>query len=159
MRFVNICLLFLSVILIHQSSLAQSPNEYIIGDWLTSKKDGVITMYYGKLEGEDPEKIYGKLSWIDEPYNVDGSPKKDLENPNESFRNRNIQGLIVISDLEWEGDNEEWTWEEGSAYDPESGNTYSFKASINPDKPNTLNCRGYIGFSLLGRTEVWTRKK
>jgi uncharacterized protein (DUF2147 family) len=47
------------------------------------------------------------------------------------------------------------TWRDGSLYDPESGNTYSGKLSLNPD--GTLSLRGYLGISLLGRTEHWTR--
>lgn len=138
---------------------AQTIKNKVIGDWLTSNKDGIVTMYYGKEKGQDPNKIYGKLTWIDEPNNEDGTPKKDKENPEEELRNRTILGLTIIKDLEWVGDEDEWLWEDGSAYDPETGNTYSFKAFIDPSNPDVLNCRGYLGFSLLGRTEVWTRKK
>ena len=48
---------------------------------------------------------------------------------------------------------DEWTG--GSLYDPESGKIYSGKIALNPN--GTLNLRGYIGISLFGRAEVWSR--
>ena len=44
----------------------------------------------------------------------------------------------------------------GDIYDPESGKTYSSFFIHLKDK-NTLKVRGYVGISLLGRTEIWTR--
>ncbi|MDO8994976.1 MAG: DUF2147 domain-containing protein, partial [Daejeonella sp.] len=35
------------------------------------------------------------------------------------------------------------------------GKTYSCK--ISADGKNKINVRGFVGFSLLGRTETWTR--
>ena len=46
-------------------------------------------------------------------------------------------------------------WKGGDIYDPESGKTYSSYMFLK-DK-NTLKVRGYVGISLFGRTEVWTR--
>jgi len=39
-------------------------------------------------------------------------------------------------------------------YDPKNGKTYSCKMTY---KGKTLDIRGYIGISLLGRTTVWER--
>lgn len=136
---------------------AQDYENRIIGEWYTSNKDAVITMYYDPSSGKK-QIVNGKISWMDEPNENDGSPKMDNENPKENLRSRTILGLEIIKDLEWSGDEDEYEWDEGTAYDPESGNTYSFKAYMDPEDPNTLNCRGYIGLSLIGRTETWTRK-
>ena len=46
-------------------------------------------------------------------------------------------------------------WVDGRIYDPNSGNTY--KGTIQQVDANTLKLRGYIGISLFGRTEKWTR--
>jgi uncharacterized protein (DUF2147 family) len=45
---------------------------------------------------------------------------------------------------------------DGKIYDPTSGQTYSCKAWIENGK---LNLRGFIGFSLLGKTASWRRLK
>ncbi|WP_119394055.1 DUF2147 domain-containing protein [Salinibius halmophilus] len=41
----------------------------------------------------------------------------------------------------------------GHIVDPESGKEYKLKAKINGD--GNLEVRGFIGFSLIGRTQVW----
>jgi uncharacterized protein (DUF2147 family) len=46
-------------------------------------------------------------------------------------------------------------WENGTIYDPKSGNTYACNMEL--EGTNTLRLRGYIGISLIGRTEVWKR--
>jgi len=40
--------------------------------------------------------------------------------------------------------------------DPANGKNYDCTITLKDD--NTLNVRGYLGFSLLGRTQVWKRK-
>jgi len=45
-------------------------------------------------------------------------------------------------------------YEDGKIYDPPSGKTYTCKAWLENDK---LHLRGYLGFSLLGKTVVWHR--
>jgi uncharacterized protein (DUF2147 family) len=47
------------------------------------------------------------------------------------------------------------SYEDGTIYDPENGKTYS--CTIEMVNANTLNVRGYIGISLIGRTDVWKR--
>jgi uncharacterized protein (DUF2147 family) len=46
-------------------------------------------------------------------------------------------------------------WNGGTIYDPENGKTYNCKIAIRDG--NKLDVRGYIGISLLGRTETWFR--
>jgi uncharacterized protein (DUF2147 family) len=48
-------------------------------------------------------------------------------------------------------------WEKGTIYDPENGKTYSCKIYL--ENKNTMKIRGYIGISLIGRTDTWTRIK
>jgi uncharacterized protein (DUF2147 family) len=43
----------------------------------------------------------------------------------------------------------------GHLYDPISGHTY--RGYITPTDPNTLKLRGYVLFTLFGRTEIWHR--
>jgi uncharacterized protein (DUF2147 family) len=50
----------------------------------------------------------------------------------------------------------EGVWEGGKIYDPKKGSTYS--CTIRMKDVNTLEVRGYIGISLIGRTDVWTRQ-
>ena len=99
----------------------------------------------------------GKLVWLNEPnYPAGdaeaGKPKHDRENSDKSLQGRPIIGLVFMKGFKFNGKDE---WSGGTVYDPESGKTY--KGKIWLDNDTTLGLRGYIGISLLGRTEKWTR--
>ena len=127
---------------------ANSQNaDAILGTWLTAKKDATVEITKHK------DKFYGKIVWLKEP-NENGKPKVDKENPNEKLRSRAIIGLLILKDFVYKGDNQ---WKEGEIYDPANGKTYSCKMKL--VSPNNLEIRGYIGISLFGRTETWTRAK
>ena len=68
-----------------------------------------------------------------------------------AFKGKKIVGLTFLWGLKADGDNE---WSGGSILDPKSGKIYKAKVSL---KGNKLYVRGYIGMSLLGRTQVWVR--
>ena len=91
---------------------------------------------------------------MSDPFEEDGkTPLIDDKNPNKGLRNRPIQGMVLLTGPKWK----KGEWDDGDIYDPEYGNTYSAMVMM-PDK-NTLKLRGYMGFSLLGRTTTWVRAK
>ncbi len=75
------------------------------------------------------------------------------ENPNctgckDDRKNKPILGMEVIRGLKKDGN--EFTG--GSIIDPKNGKAYKCTVTRSGDK---LNVRGYIGFSLIGRTQTW----
>ena len=129
-----------------QAAWSQAKADDIVGHWLTrGKKQAKIQIY------ASGDRYGGKITWVTEP-TENGKPKLDKNNPDLSKRGQPIVGLVLLSDFKFNGKDE---WQEGKIYDPESGKTYSCYLSLK-DK-NTLKLRGYIGVSLLGRTEYWTR--
>lgn len=132
--------------LITFSITAQEESD-LYGTWYTPDKNAKIKFYKAKNG-----KVYGKIVWLEKPTTPDGTPKKDKNNPDESLRDRSIMGLKLFKDFEYAGNLE---WEDGTVYDAESGKTYSCEMELKD--MNTLNVRGYIGFSMLGRTEVFKR--
>ena len=74
---------------------------------------------------------------------------RDQLNPDKSLRSRPICGLRIGDGFKPDGPA---AAAGGHIYDPESGKTYSGKMERQGD---TLKLRGYIGFALIGRTEVW----
>lgn len=124
--------------------LAQKADD-IIGKWLNQSGQDQIFIY------KKGDKYFGKLGWIKVP-NENGKPKADKNNPDPALRTRPVLDLELLKDFTYNGK----MYEDGTIYDPKSGKTYSCKMTLNG---NSLKIRGYIGISLFGRTEVWTRVK
>jgi uncharacterized protein (DUF2147 family) len=101
---------------------------------------------------EDQGRLSGKIVAMREPRTPEGKDKTDIHNPDPSKRERPILGLVFMSGFTRKSDTR---WENGTVYDPKSGNTYS--CSMELEGPEKIKCRGYIGTPLLGRTVFWTR--
>ena len=98
-------------------------------------------------------KYYGKIVWLKEPTDpVTKQAKIDKNNPDPALQNIPLKGYRNLKDFVYSGKNE---WNEGTIYDPLNGSTYS--CTINMKDKNTLEIRGYIGVSALGRTDIWKR--
>lgn len=142
----RILLFIFSAFLISFSVSAQEESD-LYGTWLTPDKNAKIKFYKA-----NNGKVYGKIVWLEEPKNEDGTTKKDVENPDKSLRDREIMGLKLFKAFEYKG---KLKWEDGTVYDAESGKTYSCEMELKD--MNTLKVRGYVGISMLGRTETFTR--
>ncbi len=66
--------------------------------------------------------------------------------------NQPVEGMIILWDMQHDGDQ----WQGGQILDPNNGKTYKCKMSM-LDGGQKLKVRGYVGFSLLGRNQVWER--
>ena len=126
-------------------TLGQTKADDIIGTWLTGGKEPAKIQVY-----KSGDKYYGKIVWLKYP-EENGLPRMDANNPDKSKRSQKILGLVILRNFRFDED----AWEGGKIYDPEIGKTYSCIISLK-DK-STLKVRGYVGISLLGRTEIWTR--
>ena len=138
-RFFILCIFFLW----QQSAFAQS--DQIEGLWYNQEKTAKIKIYKAKND-----KYYGKIDWLETPVK-DGKARVDENNPDKSKRNDPLLGLMVLKGFVQDGDN---GYEDGTIYDPKNGKTYSCNITFKGDK---LDVRGYIGFSWIGRTAVWTK--
>tara|TARA_R110001592_G_scaffold162584_2_gene395952 strand:- start:74872 stop:75327 length:456 start_codon:yes stop_codon:yes gene_type:complete len=98
-------------------------------------------------------KFYGRVVWLKEPNEEDGSPRLDKNNPDESLRSTPLKGYRVMKDLVY--NEEEKLWLDGTIYDPKNGTTYNCKIELMDD--NKIEVRGFVGTAVFGRTDVWTR--
>ena len=128
-------------------SIEDNP-EAIVGVWKTGEGNAMVRIY------KNGDKYQGKVVWLKEPIDPEtGKPKVDKNHPDETVRYRAILGLINVWGFVFKGNN---VWDEGNIYDPKNGNTYS--CTIKMNNANTLEVRGFIGVSLIGRTDTWTRQ-
>ncbi|PST83492.1 DUF2147 domain-containing protein [Pedobacter yulinensis] len=137
------CLLLITSVSL--GAFAQN-KDAIIGRWLNPSGEGQIEIY------KRGTKYFGKLAWMKEP-NENGKPKLDAKNPDAKLRSRQLLNLEILRDFEFE----DGEWTNGKIYDPKSGKTYSCNISLKGQ--DKMSVRGYIGISLIGRSETFTRVK
>ena len=123
-------------------SNAQANPDAILGIWFNEEKDAKIKVY------RESGKFYGKIVWHKTGEDISAY---DENNPDPELKKRKKVGLIILTGFEFD----DGQWEDGEIYDPKSGKTYS--CVIKLQKDGSLNVRGYIGISLLGRTTHWTK--
>jgi len=68
-------------------------------------------------------------------------------------KNQPITGMTIIWGMKKDGD----AWSGGKILDPKNGKVYGCKMHLT-DNGQKLEVRGFIGFSLLGRSQVWERQ-
>jgi uncharacterized protein (DUF2147 family) len=126
----------------------QTNADAIIGNWKSQDGKGIIQIY------KNGDKFQGKIIWLKEPNDPKtGKPQLDVKHPEKQNHTRPVLGLVNLWGFKYSSDNE---WSGGKIYDPENGKTYSCKMSLADN--DKLKVRGYIGVSLIGRTEAWTRE-
>jgi uncharacterized protein (DUF2147 family) len=123
---------------------ATGPDD-ILGIWLTAKGKGEMQIY------KEGNKYFGKIIWLAEPNDANGLPKKDKNNPDPNLQGKPLAGAVLLRNFVYD----DGEWNSGRIYDPQNGKDYKCYLKLKDAK--TLNVRGYIGISLLGRTEVWTK--
>jgi uncharacterized protein (DUF2147 family) len=145
---ISLALLFAYLLSCSLTAVAQTAEaDLVIGNWLVQDKKAKVQIF------KRSNKYFGKLVWLKEPNNEQGKPKLDKENPEENQRSRPILGLELLRDFVYD---EDLVWEDGEIYDPKNGKTYSCKMTLSADG-RTLDVRGYIGISLIGRSQTWSR--
>ncbi|MEO8856141.1 MAG: DUF2147 domain-containing protein [Burkholderiaceae bacterium] len=68
-------------------------------------------------------------------------------------KDKPVEGMNIMWGVHANGD----TWDGGKILDPKTGKVYKVKLSM-LDGGQKLNVRGYIGFSWVGRSQVWERQ-
>jgi uncharacterized protein (DUF2147 family) len=133
----------LIIVLLPLAAVSEMPA--IEGRWLSGDGDGWIEI---TLVGD---ALIGRIAGSPNDRPGD-APRYDDLNPDPALRGRPLQGLTIMSGFRYDADGR---WVDGRIYDPNSGKTY--KGTIQQVDADTLKLRGYVGISLFGRTETWTR--
>ena len=124
---------------------AQSENA-ILGVWYNTEKTAKVEIL------KKGSAFIGKIVWLKDP-NPGGKPAVDKDNPDAKLKSRPLMGLNLLEGLKFDSG----MWEDGTIYDPKTGKTYSCQLTLK--SKDVLEVKGYIGFSLIGRTVEWTKAK
>ena len=126
---------------------AASFAQDVVGKWKLEDGTAIVEIY------KSGDAYNGKIVWLSEPTNPDGTPSLDSNNPDKSLRSRQIMGLNMLSGLKPSGGE----YAGGKIYDPSNGKTYNCSMKVEGD---VLKVRGSLDKKgLLGRTMDWFRVK
>lgn len=106
-----------------------------------------------KTEGDRPGlsgngKLYGRIEAT-----LDPNAKQVCEKCKDERKGQPIVGMVILRGLAMHGDESSG----GDIVDPDNGSVYRCKLRVQ-EHGSQLSVRGYIGFSLLGRSQTWTRE-
>ena len=123
-------------------------SQSVIGKWKTFDDEtgdakSLVEIY------EKNGKIFAKIIEIFEPQHR--NRKCDLCTGDD--KDKPILGFTIIKGLAKDGDD----YNGGKITDPKNGKSY--KCNLSLETKDKLKVRGYIGFSLIGRTQYWSRVK
>jgi uncharacterized protein (DUF2147 family) len=123
------------------SSQASPIGRWKTVDDATGKPNSVVVIW------EANGKLFGKIEKL-----LDSDPDPRCNRCEGELKDRSLIGLQILWDLRKEGDE----WSGGRILDPDNGKIYRCYIALE-DGGKRLKVRGYIGVSLLGRTEYWLR--
>ena len=127
--------------------LAAAFAQDVIGKWKLEDGTAIVEVY------KSGDVYNGKIVWLSEPTEEDGTPAKDSDNPDPKLRSREILGLNMLHGLKKDGSK----YAGGKIYDPGNGKTYNCSMQVSGD---VLKVRGSLDArGLLGRTMDWFRVK
>lgn len=116
------------------------------GYWLTENKRSVIELYDCQ---NSAGTLCGSIHWI-----IEGGMQFDEKNPDEAQRGRPLCGMGILTGLKQDANNPD-EWQGGKVYKADDGDVYDAKLTIKDD--NNLTMRGFMGVSLFGKSQDWTR--
>jgi uncharacterized protein (DUF2147 family) len=129
---------------------AQNPASPL-GQWktvddATGRAKSIVVIW------EDCGKLYGRIERLIDPDPHDTDPR--CQQCAGDLKGQRLIGLRILWDLRKDGE----VWTGGKIFDPGNGKTYKCSIALG-DGGKKLQVRGFIGFSLLGRTQYWLREE
>ena len=117
----------------------------VIGKWKLEDGTAIVEVY------KSGDAFKGKIVWLANPTEADGSPAVDKNNPDKSLRSRKLIGLNMLRGLKANGGE----YAGGKIYDPGNGKTYNCSMKV---EGKVLKVRGSLDKKgLIGRTMDWFR--
>jgi|SRR5579883_1381704 len=139
-------LLLAALVLLAPSTRADTLAASPVGEWRTvddhtGQPRAIVRLY------EAGGRLFGRIEQSFTP----GAEHRRCEVCTDERKDQPIIGLLIIRNLE----HRDGEWSGGDILDPDSGRVYRCKLHL--DDQGRLVVRGFIGISLLGRTQIWSR--
>ena len=135
-------LLCLSALTLRAADSAGTPaGRWRTVDDKTGKAKAIIVLY------EEKGLLFGRVETL-----VDPDAVKICDKCSDERKGQAVTGMVVVRRMKKDGD--EYTG--GDILDPKNGSVYRCKMRL-IDEGRKLSVRGYIGFSLFGRSQTWVR--
>ncbi|SAL68861.1 DUF2147 domain-containing protein [Caballeronia telluris] len=141
----------LACALVASATLAAAQNNSPVGVWQT------IDDHTGQAKAvvEIVEDGNGTLSGkIVKGLGENDKPERRCTACTDARKDQLIKGMTFITGMKQDGDE----WQGGQILDPESGKLYKCKMHLE-EGGQKLVVRGFIGVSLLGRSQTWIRQQ
>jgi len=123
--------------------LASPVGRWRTVDDKTGKPSGIVRIY------EQNGALYGNIEKVFDSARAG----QNCIACTDDRKDKPLIGLNIIRGLKRDGD----VWDGGTLIDPETGSVYKSSARLD-DGGRKLVLRGYIGISLLGRSQTWQRE-
>ena len=116
----------------------------VVGNWQSEPDDGAVGII--QISVDAAGNLTGRIVGGNHP------GLKDEHNPDPAARSLALRGQVILRNMKYDGGGH---WSGGTIYRASNGKTYKCNVTLASD--GKLNVRAYIGFSLLGLTQGWTR--
>ncbi len=128
----------------HSQTLLMPLAQQAVGVWADENGDSNIRI------APCGQALCGSVVWLKAPTDDTGRPKTDINNPDETLRNRRLLGLKIIAGLKFDSDNSSL---KGKVYNADDGKVYDLYL-----KPagQTMEVEGCL-LQILCDTQIWTR--
>lgn len=128
-------------------ALSLHAKDPVVGQWKTIDDETGVTKSIVRLYLNDSGQLEGLVEKI---LHSDRGPNPLCDDCPGARRGKPIQGMVILWGLEQQNNG---LWKGGHILDPKNGRVYKARLRLRQD--GMLEVRGFIGFSLLGRTQVW----
>jgi uncharacterized protein (DUF2147 family) len=138
-------------VLMASAVVAIAQNATAVGTWQTIDDNTGQPKALVQITPDGNGNLTGKII---KGLNPNDNPDRRCTACSGERKDQLMLGMTIINDMKKDGDG----WAGGHILDPENGKLYKCKMHLE-DGGQKLVVRGYIGVSLIGRSQTWIRQQ
>ncbi|CAG4891203.1 DUF2147 domain-containing protein [Paraburkholderia saeva] len=138
-------------VLMASAVVAMAQSATAVGTWQTIDDHTGQPKALVQITPDGNGNLTGKII---KGLNPNDDPNRRCTACTDERKDQLMLGMTIINDMKKDGDG----WDGGHVLDPENGKLYKCKMHLE-DGGQKLVVRGYIGVSLIGRSQTWIRQQ